>query len=155
MDEAALDSLITEAGSLDDRILVCLKTQDGRHAIRFEDSDVLAEWDDARQRLVLSVEIGTPPRDRAGHIYETLLSYNLLWATTGGVHMALTGRKGAVVQVVDLAGAEMEPRQVAIVAVNLASLATIWRAYFESEDGDDDDETTPPPSFSMADMIRA
>ena len=102
-------------------------------AVRFEEWDVLAEWDDERQRLMLSVEIGTPPVDRVAEIYETLLSYNLLWRATGGVHMGLTGRKGPALQMAELAGAEIAPRQIALVAANLADKAGIWRAYFESE----------------------
>lgn len=154
MEPVELDQLMAEVGAQDDRILACIKTPDGAFAIRFEELDVVAEWDETRKRLVLSSEVGTPPRARLAHIYETLLSYNLLYQVTGGVHLALTGRGGSVLQLVDLADAEIEPRQIAIVAVNLASLATIWQAYFESEEGGED-AVSAPPAMTMADMIRA
>ncbi len=133
MKQDELDRLMAEVGDHDDSIVACVKTLDGSFAIRFEDWDVLAEWDDERQRLMLSVEIGTPPVDRVAEIYETLLSYNLLWRATGGVHMGLTGRKGAALQMAELAGAEIAPPRIALVASNLADKAGIWQAYFESE----------------------
>lgn len=151
MDSAALDRLISEAGSHEEGILAAIRTADGAYAIRFKDADVVAEWDEARQRLVLSSEIGTPPSARATHIYETLLSYNLLWRETGGVRMALTGPKGVALQLVELAGPEIEGRTVALVAANLAERTIIWRAFFESEGGD----MAAPAPPSSSDMIRA
>jgi hypothetical protein len=133
MKQDELDRLMAEVGDHDDAVLACVKTPEGSFAIRFEEWDVLAEWDDERQRLMLSVEIGTPPADRVAEIYETLLSYNLLWRATGGVHMGLAGRKGAALQMAELAGDEIAPRQIALVAANLADKAGIWLAYFESE----------------------
>lgn len=151
MDSEALDRLVAEAGSHEEGILASVRTADGAHAIRFEDADVIAEWDGARNRLVLSSEIGSPPPGRAAHVYETLLSYNLLWRETGGLRMALTGPKGIVLQLVDLAGPEIEARTVAIVAANLAQRTVIWRAFLESE-GSDVAAPAPP---NTSEMIRA
>lgn len=151
MQSEELDRLIAEVGPLDTSILTCVKTADGGYAIRFEDVDVLAEWDDRRKRLVLSAEIGVPSAVRTRHVHETLLSYNLLWRETGGLVMAMTGPGGAVLQLVDLAGAGIEARSIATVAVNLAERTRIWRAYFDSEEG----EVEAPAPEPLDTVIRA
>ena len=91
-----MDTMMEEVGTLDDSIVACLKTQDGAYAIRFEDLDIFVEVEADRGRVVLSSEIGTPFHARAAEVYETMLSYNLLWRATGGLRMALTGRGGAM-----------------------------------------------------------
>lgn len=151
MEDSEFDRLMSDVGPLDDAILACLKTPDGAYAIRFEQVDVLVERDEDRDRIALSVEIGAPRPSNALEVYETLLSYNLLWRETGGVRMALTGRKGSVVQFVDLTGNEINPRSIATVAANLASLTEIWRAFLQSPGG----EAAAPAPIAAADFIRA
>lgn len=151
MEDTVFDRLMSEVGPLDDAILACIKTPDGAYAIRFEEVDVLVERDDDRDRIALSVEIGAPRPSRALEVYETLLSYNMLWRETGGVRMALTGRKGSVVQFVDLTGGEINPRSIVTVAANLASLTEIWRAFLQSADG----EAATPTPVAAAAFIRA
>jgi hypothetical protein len=151
MQDIEFDRLMSEVGPLDDTILACIKTQDGAYAIRFEEIDVLVERDGDRDRIALSVEIGTPRPSNALSVYEALLSYNLLWRETGGVRMALTGRQGAVVQFVDLTGPEINPTSIATVAANLAGLSEIWRTYIDSDGG----EAAAPAPISTGDFIRA
>jgi hypothetical protein len=151
MEDIEFDRLMGEVGPLDDMILACLKTPDGAYAIRFEQVDVLVERDEDRDRIALSVEIGAPPPSRALEVYETLLSYNLLWRETGGVRMALTGRKGSVVQFVDLTGNEINARSIATVAANLASLTDIWRGFLQSTGS----EAATPAPIAAGDFIRA
>ena len=150
MDTAELDNLMTEAAALDEGILACLKTPDGAYALRFEDTDVLAEWDGTRDRLVLSTEIGKPAGQAATEVYETLLSYNLMWRETGGVRLALTGRGGNVLQLVDLAGTEVAAAKVAVVAANLAERTRIWQAYLESAEGDGEPSL---PEAALTDVV--
>lgn len=150
MEEIAFDRLMGEVGSLDDTILAVVKTQDGAYAIRFEQLDVVVERDGDRDRIALSVEIGAPRPSQALEAYQTLLSYNMLWRETGGVRMALTGKGGSVVQFVDLTGSEINPRSIATVAANLASLTEIWRAFLQSAGND----TVAPAPVSAADFIR-
>ncbi len=151
MEDTEFDRLMSEVGPLDETILACIKTPDGTYAIRFEEVDVLVERDGDRDRIALSVEIGAPQPTNALSVYETLLSYNLLWQETGGVRMALTGKGGNVVQFVDLTGTEINPTSIATVAVNLASLTEIWRAFLESEGSD----LAAPEPVSTGDFIRA
>lgn len=151
MEDTEFDRLMGAVGPQDDAILAVVKTPDGAYAVRFEELDVLVERDVDRDRIALSVEIGSPRASRALAIYETLLSYNLLWQETGGVRMALTGKGGNVVQFVDLTGSEINPVSIATVAVNLASLTEIWRAFLESEGSD----LAAPEPVSTGDLIRA
>ena len=146
-----MDAMMAEIGAMDDAIIACLKTPDGAYAIRFEDLDILVEVEADRGRVVVSSEIGTPVRARAAEIYETMLSYNLLWRATGGLRMALTGRGGAMVQLVDLAGEEISARQIATVAVNMADLTRIWQAYLQTGGGD----VNLPEPYDLSSAIRA
>ena len=136
MEDTEFDRLMGAVGPQDDAILAVVKTPDGAYAIRFEEIDVLVERDMDRDRIALSIELGVPRPANALSVYETLLSYNMLWRETGGVRMALTGKGGAVVQFVDLTGAEINAVGIATVASNLASLSNIWLAFLESEGSD-------------------
>ncbi len=136
MEDTEFDRLMGAVGPQDDAILAVVKTPDGAYAIRFEEIDVLVERDMDRDRIALSIELGVPRPTNALSVYETLLSYNMLWRETGGVRMALTGKGGAVVQFVDLTGAEINAVGIATVASNLASLSNIWLAFLESEGSD-------------------
>lgn len=146
-----IDRLMAEVGAFDDTILACGKTPDGEYVIRFEEADVLAEWDRDRRRLVLSCEVGKPPRGRAEKIYETLLSFNLMWQDTGGLFLALAGRGGEVIQLFELFEAELEARRIATVAVNLENRRRLWQVYFDSEEI----EVEPARSFAGGGAIRA
>jgi hypothetical protein len=150
LDTEGIDRLLAEAGGLDDDILAVTKT-DGGWAIRFEDVDVLAEWDAQRSRLVMSTLIGTPPPERAAEVMEALLSYNALWNQTGGITMALTGPGGDALQFADLAGDAIAARQVAVVSVNLAERARIWRSFLALGEPQ---EAAAPLESPLASMIR-
>jgi hypothetical protein len=146
-----ITAMMEEVGTMDDSIVACLKTPDDSYVIRFEDLDIFVEVEADRGRVVLSSEIGTPLRARAAEVYETMLSYNLLWRATGGLRMALTGRGGSMVQLVDLAGEEISARQIVTVAVNMADLTRIWQAYMQTGGG----EISMPQPFDLSTAIRA
>ncbi len=145
-----IDRLMAEVGQYDETILACGRTPEGDYVIRFDESDVIGEWDAERRRLVLSCDVGKPPRARAASIYETLLSFNLMWQETGGLFMALAGRGGEVVQLFELFENELEARRIATVAVNLENRRRLWQAYFNSEEM----ETAPVRPAAARDMVR-
>ena len=60
------------------------------------------DYDAAAGKLFITAELGAPPSDRLLASYEFLLQYNLFWADTGGLRMALDGPGGNVVQMYDL-----------------------------------------------------
>lgn len=146
-----IDTVMEQVGPMDDAIMGCAKTSAEDYAIRFEDQDIFVEIEADRDRVVLSSEIGTPFQSRIAEVYEAMLSYNLLWRATGGLRMALTGRGGTIVQLVDLAGDEINARQIATIAVNMADLTRIWRAYLETGGGD----VSLPEPFDLSTAIRA
>ena len=131
MDSEQLDRLMAEVGPLDDDIPECVRLEGGDYAVRFDDVDVFVEWDAASARLVLSVEVATPPASRAASIYEALLAYNSLWRETGGLRLALTGARAPPCRSSTSPAPRSKPKTVAVVAVNLVQRTSIWRAYFE------------------------
>lgn len=146
-----IDRVMAEVGRFEDEVLACGRTPEGDYVIRFEEADVVAEWDRDRRRLVLSSEIGRPPRSRTARIHEALLSFNLLWRDTGGLFMALAGRGGEVIQLFELFEPEIDARRIATVAANLESRRRLWRAYFDSEEAD----VVPQRPLASDEMIRA
>jgi hypothetical protein len=132
-DAQSVQQLISEVGPLDDAILEVVQTGDDSFALRYEHVDVELEIDAEGGRLMLSTEIGEPPLAQRLSIYQSLLTYSLLWRETGGVHMALAGPQGAVIQMTDLTFTELTPTLLATVAANLASRTLTWRAFFASD----------------------
>lgn len=136
-----VNAVVADVGPLDDSILSIARIADDRWVIQFEAVDVQVECDEATGRVMLSTVIGTAPPLRTAAVYEALLSYSSLWRETGGVHMALDGPGGEVLQMVDLPASELRPDILVTVAVNLAERTAIWRGFFDNDDAD-----APPPA---------
>lgn len=147
-----VNAVMADAGPLDDAIVSVARTADDRWVVQFDAVDVHVEYDEATGRVMLSAVIGLVPPLRTAAVYEALLSYSSLWRETGGVHMALNGPGGDVMQMVDLPASELRPDILVTVAVNLAERTLIWRGFFE----DDGADAPPPPGTESApfDFIR-
>src|SRR3954453_10385430 len=69
---------------------------------------VHADYVEADDRLMLSIELGRPPEASHHRIYELLLLYNHGWPETGGVRMALESPGGTVVQLFETGAADLD-----------------------------------------------
>jgi hypothetical protein len=128
-----IQETMVDVGKLDESVLEILQISDDCLVARYEDVDVEVEFDAASGRILLSTEIATPTPDKRLEIYETLLNYSLLWQETGGVRMALAGRGGPAIQMVDLETAGLRPDLLRTVLANLVDRTIIWRAFFASD----------------------
>jgi hypothetical protein len=82
-------------------------------------------------QVALSSTIGTPGESERLRVYEAALIYGLLWRDNGGVHMALTEQKGAMVQLAELPAFDMTLGDLTAVIKNFAEKALIWRGFLE------------------------
>lgn len=102
--------------------------------------------------VVLQAELGRPHERRRLEMAEALLSFNLLWADTGGMRAAMAGGDGQALLLLDLsldAGAE----DWADALGALLEHAAQWRAALpQPPDADGADNTPPgmPPLGQMA-----
>jgi hypothetical protein len=88
---------------------------------------LFADYDEGREVLVLSAEAGRPAETDRLQLYDLLLRYNIRWAETGGVRMALDGEAGSVTQLFELAVNGLDlPRLQTVVARFLDTLRA-WR----------------------------
>jgi|RhiMetdeSRZDD1v2_1073273.scaffolds.fasta_scaffold108259_2 hypothetical protein len=82
--------------------------------------------------VALTSMIGTPGDSERLRVYEAALIYGLLWRDNGGVHMALTGQQGAMVQLAEIPALDMTLGDLAAVVRNFSEKALIWRGFLAS-----------------------
>ena len=93
-----IQQLMQELGPATPDIDAVVQTEEPSWAIQFSDeSIIIVEPADEPARLVMSADIGTAPEAAERHLYEALLSYNLLWRDNGGVKIGLAGPKGSLI----------------------------------------------------------
>src|SRR4051794_24374112 len=115
---------------------------------------LFADHDPARDVLVLSAEVGSPPESGRLRLYELLLRYNHRWAETAGARMALDGEGGAAVLLLDLVAASTLdlPRLQAALA-GFLDAARAWAEILARGPGGDDGAEVPFNPAMMG-MIR-
>lgn len=129
-----IQMLMQELGPNTPEVDAILQTDDTTWAVQFDDDRaILIEWADDPRRLVLSAILGRASSATQIAVYETLLSYNLLWKETGGVRMALDGPEGDVMLIYDLYEDQLTESELRTVMVNFADLAALWTEYVTSE----------------------
>lgn len=94
---------------------------------------ILVEWTNDPGRLVLSSVLGRPTIEQRMAVFETLLSYNLLWEETGGARMAINGVEGKALLIYDLHGNNLSYVLLGTVLTNFSQLVEMWRDYVQHE----------------------
>lgn len=90
--------LVQELGPSMPDIDAVVQTDEPSWAIQFSDETILImEAADDPSRIVISAELGAAAEAQQRTIYETLLCYNLMWRTSGGVKIGLAGPQGALI----------------------------------------------------------
>lgn len=144
--------LVQELGPQTPEIDAVMQQDDTNWVLMLDDeSAVSIEWAGNPSRLVLSANLGRPHEGSELSIYETLLSYNLLWQDTGGVRMAIDGPQGEVMLIYDLFDDHLTVTELQTVVLNLCSIANIWRDYVKK----DSSLASLPPIGSESVHLRA
>lgn len=128
-------SLIPKIGPYYDQIESIINTNATAWMIIFDDATTLdAELDLQTGRLVFSADIGTPLKERALTVYETVLSYTLLWQDTGGIRMGLAGPGGALVLIADVIAPWLDEERLLQVVIDIKEKTRLWREFVEADD---------------------
>jgi hypothetical protein len=130
----AIQLLMQEIGPGTPEIDAVMQIEEGSWVIQFEDEAVVQiEWADEPSRLVLSSTLGQVDPEMRLPVYETLLSYNLLWQDTGGVKAALAGPDGEVSLLFELFADALPLADLRTVLLNFTHLTRLWGAYVKSD----------------------
>lgn len=116
-----------------------------------DEQSIYVEWANNPDRLVLTTGLGRPVEGNELQVYETLLSYNLLWQDTGGVRMAIDGPQGEIMLIYDLFDDQLSLAELQTVVLNITSIAGIWRDYVQKESA----ASALPPISSETVHLRA
>lgn len=90
---------------------------------------VQLESADSPARLVISARLGTVSGPSTLAVFETLLSYNLLWRETGGLKMALDEARQELQLLLEMPLQVDAHYRLATVLGNFVELAGTWRGY--------------------------
>jgi hypothetical protein len=144
--------LLQELGPQTPEIDAILQEDEKSWLLVFADEkSVYVEWAANPERLVLSTGLGKPVEGSELQVYETLLSYNLLWQDTGGVRMAIDGPQGEIMLIYDLFDDQLSLSELQTVVLNISNIAGIWRDYV----GKDSSVSSLPPISSETVHLRA
>ncbi|MDB5823642.1 MAG: hypothetical protein JWR21_2346 [Herminiimonas sp.] len=131
----SIQLLMQEIGPATLEIDAVMQSEEGSWAVQFDDETVVQiEWADEPSRLVLSSALGQARPEMRLPVYETLLSYNLLWQDTGGVKAALAGPGGEVSLLYEMfADTELSLSDLRTVLLNFMQLTQLWASYVKSD----------------------
>jgi Tir chaperone protein (CesT) family len=115
-------------------VLSLVQIAEDDFVLRFESGiDVEVENLTDTGHAALSSMIGTPAETERLRVYEAMLIYGMLWRDNGGVHMALTEPRGALVQLAEIPASDLTQHELTAVIKNFAEKALIWRAFLVPE----------------------
>lgn len=150
LDQAQM--LLQELGPQTPEIDAILQEDEKSWLLVFGDEQTIyVEWANNPDRLVLTTGLGKPLAGSELQVYETLLSYNLLWPDTGGVRMAIDGPNGEIMLIYDLFDDQLSLTELQTVVLNISSIASIWRDYVKK----DSSGSSLPPISSETVHLRA
>ena len=122
-----LDQLVAQAAPLTDALEVREDSETSWVFAMTEEILISVDFDDTRDVVVLTANLGKPPTGNAQALYALLLEMTTLWRDTGGLRMGLDAADGFVTQVIDLSVRGLEAPRLAEALANFAELATAWR----------------------------
>lgn len=143
--------LMSELGFGMPKELTVSQIEESLWAVRLEDNSALfVQWANTPERLVLSATLGRALAEQQLALYETLLSYNLLWQETGGVRIGMDGAHGELTMIYDFFSDSPSTGTLRTVLFNLANLARVWRAHVNGNDMPPDFGIDPRTATSFA-----
>ena len=93
-----IQKLVEEVGPSMPEIDAVVQTEEPSWAIQFSDDTVIIlEPADDPSRVVMSADLGGVADAQQRIVYETLLCYNLMWRSSGGVKVGLAGPEGTLI----------------------------------------------------------
>lgn len=97
-----------------------------------EDLAVIVQFDEQKNCLVLSCELGSPPEGDRTALYEMLMQLNYHWDVTGGTRMAIDCPRGNIVQLFETGADGLDIQKLSTLVAAFSSTAEIWRRIIQS-----------------------
>jgi hypothetical protein len=131
---ASVQSIMQELGPSTPEIDAIIQSEETSWAIQFGDESVIViDWADHPPRLVLSATLGRPADDVRLTVYQSLLSYNLLWKETGGIKAAIAGPLGEAVLFCEFYANPLYEADLRERLLSFLDVAAVWRDYVGNE----------------------
>ena len=126
-----LDRLVAQAAPLTDALEVREYSDISWVFAMTEEILVSVDFDDTRDVVVLTANLGKPAAGNLQATYALLLEMTTLWRDTGGLRMGLDAADGFVTQVIDLSVRGLDAPRLAAALANFAELANAWRSILQ------------------------
>lgn len=156
-----IDGLLAQMGPLVPMIQeISRGEEDGTWEIGFGDDDgrnlvyLALALDEERGQLVLGAMLGDPAEENRDRTYREMLTFNGLWAQTGGMRVARDG-DGRLILLQDVAAAGLQVPAMEQVLQGFAQRALVWQALMAQggiapdKDGTETDDTAHMDAFSI------
>ena len=148
-----IQALMEALGPVSDDIAAIARNGEAAWAVAYDEDTIVAfDLVEDQGKLVLSIDLGQPAPVNRFAVYETMLSYNLLWPETGGVKMGLGGAGGGLVQMFELNTTGLDVERLQTVLEGFVAKALMWRRFVA--DGPQDGEAPFPMLRPEEQMIR-
>lgn len=132
-ESSRLTATIAESAKYEDTIALILQIGDAAWRVDFEDVSIELEFHELSGRLVLTGDLGAPTPERRLVVFQTLLSYALLWRETGFIRVGLGGADGALTMIADLGTDDLAPADLAAILENFAAKMRLWCDFVASD----------------------
>ncbi len=130
-----IQQLVQEIGPNMPEIDAIVQTEEPSWAIQFSDETILIlDAADDPARIVISAELGSVDDTKQGAVYETLLCYNMMWRTSGGVRVGLAGPQGALIISADVHLANLTQHDLQQEIERFLSITRSWVKYIGQSD---------------------
>ena len=127
-----IEILMSEVGPVLDPLEVAALPEQKSWAVAMEeDLAVLVQFDEQKNSLFLTGDVGAPPAGDRTALYEILLQMNHHWESTGGLRMAIDGPGGEVTQVFEIPADGLDAGRLAGILSAFAVAAKAWRGIVE------------------------
>ncbi len=132
-----IQQLVQEIGPNMPEIDAIVQTEEPSWAIQFSDETILIlDAADDPSRIVISSELGSVDDTKQGIVYETLLCYNMMWRTSGGVRIGLAGPQGALIISTDVHLANLTQHDLQQEIERFLKITRSWAKYIAQSDKD-------------------
>jgi hypothetical protein len=123
-----IEILMSEVGPVLAPLAIDAIVAEQSWGISMEDNlTVIVQFDENKNCLVLTSELGLPPAGDRTALYELLLQVNYHWDTTGGNRMALNGPDGEVVQMFEISTDGLDAIRLSAILYSFADASKAWR----------------------------
>lgn len=123
-----IEILMAQVGPLLDPLAIDAFVEDRVWGIALEEDQlVFVKFNEKKNCLVFSIDLGQPPAGDRSLLYEILLQINFHWDATGGVRMGVNAPDGEVVQAFEIGADELDAARLSETLSSFAEVAVAWR----------------------------